>query len=335
MRFVSAAIFCLFSLPVAAECVGTNLIAEMPAETQARIDEAVAAVPFHRGNLWRATKDDAEIVLVGTYHFADSRHDAMMQRLAGALDDAALLYVEAGPEQEAQLTEALQNDPELMFDSNGPTLPERLTEDEWQRLSTAIEARGVPAIIASRMRPWYIALLVGISPCMMQRMTENGDPGGLDRMLTARAEELDIPVRALEPWDTVFSIFEDLTPDQEEDMIRANLPAAEYADDYAATLTEAYFDADVWRIWEFARFDAYATSGLPHEIVDEQMDLARAMLMDRRNQSWIEPLTTGAFEAAEDGKGIVAGFGALHLPGQQGVLQLLKDDGWELERLDG
>lgn len=321
--------------PALAECVGRNLIDTMPAETQARIDEAVAKVPYHRGLLWRATKGEARMVLVGTYHFADPRHEAMMARIAEPLAGAAALYVEAGPEEEAKLQDALQTDPSLMFDTSGPTLPERLSANEWARLSAAIEDRGVPAVLASRMRPWYAALLLGISPCMMESLTSTGDPGGLDRLLTQMAQTMDVPVRALEPWDTVFSLFAGLTPEQEEDMIRATLPAAEHADDYAATLTDAYFDADVWRIWEFGRFDAYETSGLPPETVDEQMELAQTMLMDQRNRNWIAPLVEGAEAAAAEGKGIVAGFGALHLPGQQGVLQLLADEGWVLERLDG
>lgn len=116
-------------------------------------------------------------------------------------------------------------------------------------------------------------------------------------------------------------------------MIRASLPAASYADDYAVTLTDAYFDGDVWKIWEFGRFDAYANSGLSKEEVDRQMDLAQTRLMDDRNRAWIAPLLEGAAEAGDGG--IVAAFGALHLPGEAGVLSLLQDEGFTITRLDG
>lgn len=316
------------------ECIGRNLIEALPAEIQRQIDRAVEAVPYHRGLLWRASKGEARMVLVGTYHFPDPGHDRMMARLAEPLSDAAALYVEAGPEEEARLQQALTRNPALMFDPDGPTLPERLEDEEWQRLSAAMESRGLPAIMVSRMRPWYVSLMLGISPCMLRDL---GQPqaAGLDRQLTRKAGEMDLPVRALEDWDTVFRIFQSLTPEQEMDMIRASLPAAEYADDYAATLADVYFDGDVWRIWEFTRIDAYRNSGLSREAVDEQLALGQELLMDRRNQAWIAPLIQGAEEAARDGKGIVAGFGALHLPGEGGVLQLLAERGWQLERLDG
>lgn len=329
--FATIALTCLIAMPAAAQdCVGRNLIEELPADARAELDQAVAQVPFRNGLLWRATKGDQRITMVGTYHFQDPRHDAMMQRLQGAFADAALVLVEAGPEEEAQLTEALMADPSLTVTTDGPTLPERLSAEEWQDLSAAMAERGTPAVVTAKLKPWYVSMMLSISPCMLADIGK----GGLDDLLIGRAEALDLPVRALEPWDTVFGLFADLTPEQEEDMLRAAMPAAEYADDYTVTLTDAYFAGDVWALWEFGRVDAYQNSGLTREEVDEQFTLAQTKLMDERNQSWIAPLEQAAAEAAAEGGGVLAGFGALHLPGQQGVLNLLEQNGWVIERLD-
>ena len=317
------------------QCVGTNLIEALPQDSRARIEAAVADVPYHRGLLWQARRGDAVITLVGTYHFADPRHQRMMDRLEDILPDAQALYVEAGPKEEARLTRALSDDPTLMVATEGPTLPERLSPEEWQILSNAMADRGTPSVMTAKLRPWYVALMLGVSPCMLNAAQAGDIAGGLDHLLTDRAGELGVPVRALEPWDTVFTLFADLTPEQELDMIRASLTAASYADDYAVTLTDAYFGGDVWTIWEFGRFDAYQNSGLSKEAVDQQMEFAQTQLMDQRNENWIAPLEQGADRAARAGKGIVAGFGALHLPGKHGVLRLLEDRGWQIRRLDG
>lgn len=333
---VTIVLGCGLSAAQASVCEGQNLFETMPPERAAAIEAATEGVPFRNGLLFRATRGDKEMLLVGTYHFDDPRHAAMMDRVAPELEDAAALFVEAGPDQQAQLAEALTQDPTLMVDPTGATLPERLSPEEWQDLSQALSDRGIPAIMASRMRPWYVSMMLGISPCMMRQMAEAGGTAeGLDHMLMHRAEVHDLPIHALEPWDTVFSLFEDLTPDQELDMIRANLPAAAHADDYAVTLTDAYFEGDVWKIWEFARHDAYANSGLGRAEIDAQLALAQDRLMDQRNRAWIAPLIEGADDAARDGRRIVAGFGALHLPGEAGVLNLLAQQGFEIERLDG
>ena len=51
-----------------------------------------------------------------------------------------------------------------MVDSDGPTLPERLSPDEWDALSQAMSDRGTPGVITARMRPWYVALMLGVLP---------------------------------------------------------------------------------------------------------------------------------------------------------------------------
>ncbi|CAM3127166.1 TraB/GumN family protein [Paracoccus nototheniae] len=331
---IAAALFLLAGQPVWAACQGRNLFDTMPPERAAAIDAATEGVPFRRGLLWQANKGDQRITLAGTYHFADPRHQATLDRLAPLIAKADALYVEAGPDEEARLSQALTADPTLMVDPDGPTLIERLPDDEWQALAEAMSDRGTPAVIAARMRPWYVAMMLGVSPCMARSMAETGEAGGLDHLLVTEARAAGTPVRALEPWDTIFGLFQGLTPQEELDMIRAGLPAAGYADDYAVTLTDAYFDGDVWKIWEFGRFDAYANSGLTKAQVDRQMQLAQTRLMDGRNRDWIAPLTQGAEAAARRGKGIVAGFGALHLPGEAGVLALLEQQGFTIRPLD-
>lgn len=316
-------------------CAGRDLLADLPADRRAAIDAAVAAVPYATGIRYRATKGDARIEIVGTYHFDDARHDPLVAALTPEIASAAALMVEAGPDEETALTAAMAADPTLMVDATGPTLPDRLSDAEWADLSAAMADRGIPAIMVSRMRPWYVSMMLGISPCMLKGIKAAGDTSGLDHRLMKIAQADGTPIRALEPWDTVFGLFKGLTPQEELDMIRAALPAAKLADDYAFTTAEAYFRGDIWAIWEFGRQDAYASSGLDRAAVDAQMQLAEDRLMETRNIAWIAPLTDAATTAAGDGKPVVAAFGALHLPGETGVLRLLEADGWTIRRLDG
>lgn len=318
-----------------ATCTGTDLLAGLPAERQAQIAESVAATPYARGIRYRATRGDAVIEIVGTYHFDDPRHDPVVAELRPLIERAGALLVEAGPEEERRLTRALSEDPALMVNATGPTLPERMGDAEWGELSAAMAERGLPAIMASRLRPWYVAMMLGLSPCMIEAAKAEGDGGGLDHRLMKVAGDAGIPIVALEPWDTVFGVFRDMTPEEELDMIRAALPAARLADDYAATTLEAYFRGDIWAIWEYGRLDAYDSSGLPREAVDRQLQLAEERLMTERNRSWIGPLTQTAEAAAAGGKTVVAAFGALHLPGETGVLRLLERDGWTITGDEG
>ncbi|HRM75677.1 MAG TPA: dihydropteroate synthase, partial [Paracoccus sp. (in: a-proteobacteria)] len=65
-------------------------------------------------------------------------------------------------------------------------------DEEWKSLSVALEQRNLPAVVASRLRPWYVAVMLGMSPCMLRIVEERGDAGGLDHLLIARAEAAGI-----------------------------------------------------------------------------------------------------------------------------------------------
>ncbi|WP_245727368.1 TraB/GumN family protein [Paracoccus isoporae] len=321
------------ALPAAAQCVGQNLIAALPEAQRAEIAQRSAAMPYHRGLYWRARKGAAQITMIGTFHFDDPGHDAIVAALTPVIAEAETLLVEMGPEEEARMKARMEADPGLLVSLDGPTLPERLSQEDWQALSEALEARGVPAVMASRMRPWYAATILSLAPCMMRQMAEPDAEGGLDRQLMDVAQRENVALRALEPWDTVLTIFGGLTPQEEIDLIRYSLPSAAHADDYAVTMADAYADQDVWSVWEFVRLDAYRNSGLTRAEVDAMTAEAQDVLMDRRNRNWIAPLTDAAQDAAADGRAVVAAFGALHLPGENGVLRLLEREGWAIERL--
>ncbi|MDO5658790.1 MAG: TraB/GumN family protein [Paracoccus sp. (in: a-proteobacteria)] len=313
-----------------AVCAGRNLIETLHDEARAKLDAAVEGVPYAQGILWRAERGAARLYLVGTYHFDDPRHAQTLAAVGTTLADAQALLVEAGPEEEAQLQAALTRDPSLIVDAEGPTLRARLSDAEWQALSVAMADRGIAGVITAQLRPWYVSVMLSLSPCMIAQARSGAGEGGLDARMIAAAEAAKVPVIALEPWDTMFTLFAELPPEQELDMIRVAVPGASLADDYAVTLADAYFAGDVWILWEFGRLESHALSDLDAATIDAQIDLARERLMDARNRDWIAPLTRAAEDAAGQGGHVVAAFGALHLPGEAGVLRLLEQDGWTI-----
>ncbi len=70
------------------------------------------------------------------------------------------------------------------------------------------------------------------------------------------------------------------------------------------------------------------TPGITPAEAERQFALVDAALINRRNVAWIPVI-----EAAAAKGPIVVGFGALHLSGEQGVLNLLAQDGWTVEPL--
>jgi uncharacterized protein YbaP (TraB family) len=320
-----ATAFGLLSAPVAAECAGRNLFADMPAERLAEITAAANAVPYPTGNYWRATRGDDVITLIGTYHFDDPRHLPTLETITPEIAAATTVLVEAGPDEQTQLLDLIARDPSKVMIVDGPTLIEQLPADLWAGLSKALALRGVPGFMAAKIQPWYAVVMLAVPPCAMEQMA---DPKGLDGMVIDAAKAAGVPVRGLEPFDTVFTIFDSMTRDELVAMLQSTLAIEDRAEDYSATLADSYFAGESRMIWEFLRFVTYDMPNYTREQVDAEYARMEDLLMNTRNRTWIPVLT----EAAAKGP-VFAAFGALHLSGEAGVLNLLQQEGFTLEPL--
>lgn len=329
MLRAAIALLCLLILPqpALARCEGRNLLDALPPAERAEIETAIDAVPFGRGNRWVARRGDSVIHIVGTYHLDDPRHDPVARRLAPLVPGMTTVLVEAGPEEEARLKADMARDASLMFVTDGPTLPERLSEDDWQLLSSAMQARGIPAFLVSKMQPWYVSMLLGIPSCAMQEMTA-GTVKGLDGRIIDMAASAGVPIRALEPHDTIFRLFAQMDDTEELEMLRVTLALDAQAEDYARTLADTYFAENVRAAWELGKRAVRSVTGDPRERVEEDFARMEEILMNRRNRAWIDVIETAASEGPT-----LAAFGALHLSGDQGVLNLLALRGWQIERV--
>lgn len=309
-----------------ADCTGRDLIAELPEAERAALRASTAAVPFAEGNLWQARRDGQVVHIAGTYHFDDPRHDDTLARLAPALDEAKTLLVEAGPEEEAALKSRLAREPELMVAVDGPTLPETLPPEVWEQLSEALSQRGVPAFMAAKLRPWYLSMVLSIPTCQMAEAA--GGSRGLDGMLMDAATERGLPLKALEPYDTVFRIFEMMPQQDQLSMITSALAMEEQSADMASTLAEAYFAGHSRLIWEFMRVETLKLPGYTPERVEREFATMETAMMTSRNRAWIPVIEAAAAEGP-----VLAAFGALHLSGEDGVLNLLAQNGWTVTPL--
>ncbi|WP_158617364.1 TraB/GumN family protein [Falsigemmobacter faecalis] len=309
-----------------AACEGRDLIAAMPPQERAALEAKADSQPFAQGNLWQAERGPERIILAGTYHLPDPRHEAMLARLTPLLPGVSQLLVEATPEEEARLQEEIAKRPDFMVITDGPRLSEQLTEAEWEKLSHEAQLRGIPAFMADRFRPWYMAVLLGVPPCAMGDLKEGAR--GLDHQIMALAAERDIPLRALEGYDTLFSIFGELSSEDETDMVRASLLTAERPEDMTVTLANAYFAQESRLVWEFTRALSAGLPGMTPKELDRQFGLMEEVLMTKRNERWIPVLLAAAKEGP-----LLAAFGALHLSGEKGVLKLLEGEGFEVRPL--
>ena len=319
-------VFCMIcAQPAFSACAGNDLRETLGPEEQARLDSAIQDAPFAEGNHWKATRGDSTLHLIGTMHLSDPRLDAPVDRLRDTVESADLLLLEMTDEDEAALQTRLSEDPSLLLMSDA-TLPELLSEEEWDKMSAALNARGMPPFMAARFQPWYVSMLLAVPPCAS--MLELS-AGGMDARLEEIAAGADVPRAALEDVQTIFAAFADQPRDMQLEMMLSALVDPAISEDLFATLLASYFDEAPAEGWAVSSILAERYSPIEQDAAAEILATMEEALLTDRNRAWIPVLT----EAAERHDRVVAAFGAAHLPGENGVLALLEAEGFTLERL--
>lgn len=313
------------ALGVAQQCHGRNLIAALPADQMAEI-KAKAEVPFAHGNLWLATKAGQTITIAGTYHLNDPRFGPILDRLTPYLQSTTVLLVEAGPAEATALKARMLKEPDLIYALTGPTLPEQMSAANWQRLSDALKARGMWPALMARMRPWLLATLLSMPACMFPLDPQSEQ--GLDKRLMDMASARGMTILALEPYDTVFDIFAKSPAADQLTVLFQAIKGDDHSEDMATTLAESYFAGESRLYWEWSRLQLLSQPGMTKVEADRQMALVENSILTPRNKSWIPVLEKAAAKGP-----VLAAFGALHLSGETGVLNLLAQRGWHLSPL--
>lgn len=328
IRFLTAVMLLLgLATQGLAQCQGSDLRGTLTAEDDTAIEAELIDTPFPIGNHWIAERDGEIIHLIGTMHLTDPRLDGPYTRLRPIIQNAGKLLLEMTKSEEAQMQAALASRMDVLI-LQDTSLPELLGDAEWQMLSKAMQARGMPTVMAAKMQPWYVSMLLAIPTCLQSAMEERN---GLDARLETLAHQSNVPTAALEPYDTAFTAFAAMPMEMQLGMLKSALTDAQVNVDLFETMLAGYFDESHTEIQLVLERLAPRLTPLDQAEAEAVYDVMTDELIDKRNRNWIPVI----LQAAEETEGpIVAAFGAAHLGGETGVLNLLKAEGFTLTRAE-
>lgn len=304
-------------------CGTADLIAELTPEDRARLDAYVAPHAYPEGILFQAEKPGSTVTVVGTIHLPDPRLAPIVDQVRPSLESADLLILEASAEDEMAIQGFAATKPELFFITEGPTLIDLLSEEEWAQVTDRLGQIGLPSVMAAQFQPWYLSMMMAIPPCAMATM--QAGQKGLDRQLEVLAQDQDLPLATLDDTEAILRIFAEEPIETQLDGLRLSLETQAEGNASTSTLIEAYFDGRIRESWEYGRIlmdEAEVENGA--EIFEE---VNQALLIDR-NASWEEQ-----FPDLLAGKDVVIAVGAAHLSGESGVLRALERLGYEISPL--
>ena len=323
LRLVAVILLVLQPVAALALCEGDDLIAALPEADRQQVQARAAATPYAEGLLWRAQRGETEITILGTYHFRHAETDAHLERLKPMIDAADAVYLEMSLEDQKGFQSQLTSDPSIMFITEGETLPDLLGEEDWQHFKAEMEARQFPGFMAAKFKPLWAAMMLGIGPCEARNGGMEG--GGIDELVGEYATEHGVGSRSLENFAQVLNQLDSEPLEKQIEMIRMTLAWPGDADDMSYTIRERYLQQQVALMWEFSRLVTLKYGG---PTAEEDFARLEQIFLTDRNTGWVDKLLAEA-----PGQDVVVAVGAGHLPGEIGLLHLLEQEGFTIERL--
>lgn len=264
-----------------------------------------------RSFLWRVASPSATVYLLGSVHLMKADAYPLSPAIEKAFRDAGVLVFEVDL---ARLTAAAL---ELLAAGSLPDdqrLREVLPEETWDLVESRLVDLGMDVAGVQGMRPWLLA--VSLTSAELARAGYDGT-AGVDLHFFERARAAGKRTLALESVEFQVSLFGDLTPEEDAAFLRYTLEELDAVIPMVDELMEDWKAGNVAEV-ETLLIDAYR----------EFPGLFRRLVSDR-NRNWL-PRVEELLAGDETAMVVV---GALHLVGEQGLLELLRRGGYSVQQL--
>ena len=277
------------------------------------------SIPNHKGIIWKIEKDGlAPSYLFGTIHLGDPRVMKLPDAAAKAYASADTIVIEATDvlDQKALLRLKLEQ-PELMLFTDGSTLQSHIPPDRLAEVTRKLEERGIILGAVAKLKPWIVSSLLALPKCERERKLRG--EGFLDGQLAIEAEEEGRTVEGLETAAEQLEAMNRLPLDFH---MRNLIAAADFGDaieDTMETMIALYLQGETGMIMPALR------KIVPGDLTDDDYDLFQKVMLTDRNHIMAER----AAPLLEKG-GLFIAVGALHLPGKEGLVELLRDEGYRV-----
>ncbi|MCJ8520214.1 uncharacterized protein YbaP (TraB family) [Pseudorhizobium tarimense] len=313
----------------AAECRGEDLLAKLEQEDPQRyaaVLEEGRAAPNGQGLFWKIERPGiAPSYLLGTMHVTDPRVLRMPPGAAEAHASSRTIVIEADEIlDEKKAMAAILAKPELTMFTDGHSIETLLSPEDREVLEDGLKKRGLTLSSISRMKPWMLAGFVASSACETARNA--GNAVFLDKRIAEDAVAAGKPVMGLETLAEQLSAMAAMPIDFHLQALVETVRLGDEMDDVVETMTQLYLNGETGMT-----IPALKALTPTHSGEDESAYAAfEAAVISERNHRMAER----AEPILADG-GVFVAVGALHLPGKEGLIELLRRQGFTVTRMDG
>jgi uncharacterized protein YbaP (TraB family) len=246
--------------------------------------------------------------LLGTIHSEDPRVLDFSEAFAEILASNQVFAMEMVPDLPTlqQLTLYMQY-------QDGTTLESRIGAERFAKLQTALAAYRVPADWIAGMKVWAAMMTLSVPP------PETGF--FMDFSLSLRAAGAGLRVVGLETLEQQLAFLEEMPMEQQLQLLDQALAEYDRVRELHDQMVTSYLDGDLQAL-------SAQAEGQMGELGEEARQYFMVQGIELRNRRMIDSL----LPMLEKDR-VFTAVGALHLPGKTGLIQLLRDRGFDLQPL--
>jgi uncharacterized protein YbaP (TraB family) len=269
-----------------------------------------AATPANNTLLWRITGNGLHkpSYLFGTMHMLCADDIELSDSLRTAIGRADQVYLELDMDNMFEMLGAMQN----MKMRGDTTLSDLLTKDEYKKVKEHFNAKGglMPFAMLENFKPLMTAAMLS-----EQQFATCDHMISMEQLIMKEAKNADIPLKGLETMNYQLSIFDKIPYKlQAKQLYQMITRTDKHEKDELTILTDAYRKQQLEKLEELTTKD------------DMGIQNFTDVLLYDRNKNWTEKMQSMMSKSA-----VVVAVGAGHLPGQKGVINLLRKAGYKVD----
>lgn len=247
--------------------------------------------------------------LLGTIHSEDPRVLDFSEYFLGKLQSSEVFAMELVPD-----LPTLVRLTQYMNYPKGQTLESVIGVDRFQALVSALSTYKVPTEFVNRMKPWAAMMTLSTPPPVTGFF--------MDLSLSLRASGSGLKVVGLETLEQQLSFLEDMPVKMQVSLLDQAIAEFEQVNEVHDQMVSAYLKGNLQAL---------------QTLTNEQMLMVGTAARDYFMESGIHArnrrMLDSLLQLLEQNSVFVA-VGALHLPGEEGLINLLRQQGFELVPMD-
>ena len=270
---------------------------------------------FAQSSVWKVSKGENYFYLAGTIHMLTKQDHPLPDEFMNAYNDADEVIFETNlaevgtPQYQSKMMQT-------MTYNNGLTLASQLTPQIYAELKAFLNTRNINIANFSTFQPWGVALVLSLME--YQRLGMTGE-FGVDSYFNHRALQDKKTISSLETPDEQLVALTSMSLIEPNMAIEMSLHDIKFLPEFVEKMKATWRNGNLKELLKIP---------LVSQIKTETPAIYKALVVDRNN-NWMKVLPT--LTSSEEIEFVMVG--AMHIGGKDGLLYLLKQQGFKVEQL--